>query len=318
MSNDELAVLREKVSSFSPEEYAVNCDGTVSPDFNRFYGPLRNYVKMVARGYHRLFMLDARGGLGKTYNVKDVLSKELPQDKFTHCRGFTTPLELYKTLYLARRGGHILFLDDMSGIRSAKKALDMLKAATESDGAENWVQYRSSQDIEHPDDPFRALPQEFCFNGRIIMSFNETPDTPDFEALKDRGVYYRFNLDYEERINLIKEAAKVSGFSELPITEQMEVAEWIADVTNPAVEVSLRTFEEVCSIRHFGQEEGQDWERMAFEVFNLDEERYLITRLRTDSDLSISEQIDVFKEQTGKSQGYYYDLWAEIKDERKG
>ena len=76
----------------------------------------------------------------------------------------------------------------MSGIRSAKKALDMLKAATESDGAENWVQYRSSQDIEHPEDPFQALPQEFCFNGRIIMSFNETPDTPDFEALKDRGV----------------------------------------------------------------------------------------------------------------------------------
>jgi len=213
---------------------------------------------------------------------------------------------------------NILFLDDMSGIRSAKKTLDMLKAATESDGAENWVQYRSSQDIEHPDDPFKSLPQEFCFNGRIIMSFNETPDTPDFEALKDRGVYYRFNLDYEERIALIREAAKVPHFSELSLEEQMEVSAWIEDVTNPAVEVSLRTFEEVCSIRHFGQEEGQDWERMAFEVFNLDEERYLITRLRTDSDLSISEQIDVFKEQTGKSQGYYYDLWAEIKDERKG
>ena len=96
------------------------------------------------------------------------------------------------------------------------------------------------------------------------------------------------------------------------------MALWIQNVTNPAVEVSLRTFEEVCSIRHFGREEGQDWERMAFEVFNLDEERYLITRLRTDSDLTVDEQIDVFKERTGKSQGYYYDLWAEIKDERKG
>jgi len=113
---------REQAVTFSPEEYSINSDEPLVPQFDQFYGPLRNYVKMVARGYHKLFMLDARGGLGKTYNVKDVLSDELEPDEWTHCRGFTTPLELYKTLYLARRKGHILFLDDMSGIRSAKKA----------------------------------------------------------------------------------------------------------------------------------------------------------------------------------------------------
>lgn len=288
------------------------------PDLDRFYGPLKNYVNMVIGGYHRLFMLDASGGLGKTYNVKQTLSTNLRDANWTHQRGFTTPLELYKTLWQAQESGHVLFLDDMSGLRNNQKAIDMLKAATESDGAENWIQYRTSQDIEHPEDAHETLPNTFCFRGRIIMSFNDTPSTPDFEALKDRSVFYQFSLEYEERLDLCREVAKLPHFSELDVSEQQEVAEWIASVTNPAIDVTLRTFGEVCNMRRYGQEQSQDWERMALEIFDLDYEKHLIIRMREEADVSVEKQIEHFKERTGRSESYYYKLLNEIKNERMG
>ncbi len=306
----------ESSESFSPDGYEYDNPSENPPALDQFYGPLRNYVKMVTGGYHRLFMLDASGGLGKTYNVKHVLKEELEPTEWTHQKGFTTPVELYKTLWKAQDDGHVLFLDDMSGLRNNQKAIDMLKAATESDGAENWIEYRTSQEIAHPHNPDMALPNTFCFRGAIIMSFNDTPKTPDFNALKDRGVFYQFELDYEERLELIREAAKIPDFSDLTVSEQQEVAEWIASVTNPSIRVSLRTFEEVCSMRHYGQMESQDWEKMAFEVFNLDYEKHLIIRMRESNNMPINEQIEHFKEQTGRSKRYYYNLLSDIKNER--
>lgn len=308
--------MESRSPSFDPSDYEYEDATEEPPLLDRFYGPLHNYVKMITGDYHNLFMLDASGGLGKTYNVKKMLREELPKNKWTHQRGFTTPVELYKTLWKAQDSGHVLFLDDMSGLRNNQKAIDMLKAACESDGDENWIEYRSSHTVEHPYKEGESLPQTFCFRGSIILSFNDTPDNEDFNALKDRGVFYEFSLDYDERLDLIREVAKIASFSELTVEEQQEVAEWIATVTNPAISVSLRTFEEVCSMRHFGQMESQDWERMAFEVFDLDYERHLIIRLREDSDMPISEQVNYFEEQTGRSESYYYKVMSDIKDQR--
>lgn len=314
----EREAMESRSESFAPDGYDYDDPAENPPELDRFYGPLRNYVKMVTGGYHRLFMLDAQGGLGKTYNVKEVLAEELEPSDWTHQKGFTTPVELYKTLWKAQRNGHVLFLDDMSGIRNKQKAIDMLKAATESDGPENWIEYRTSQDIEHPDNPEETLPNTFCFRGNIIMSFNDTPDTPDFNALKDRAVFYQFELDYEERLDLCREVAKLEHFSKLTISEQQEVAEWIANVTNPAINVSLRTFEEVCDMRHFGQMESQDWEQMAFEIFDLDYEKHLIIRMREVGEAPVEQQIEYFEQETGRSERYYYKLLNEIKSERMG
>ena len=303
-------------SSFDPNSYDYEDAQENPPDLERFYGPLKNYVKMITGDYHKLFMLDAKGGLGKTYNVRETLKEELPDDQWTHQRGFTTPVELYKTLWKAQEDGHVLFLDDMSGFKNNQKAIDMLKAATESDGEENWIEYRSSRGIDHPYKEDEKLEQTFCFRGSIIMSFNDTPDNEDFNALKDRGVHYELDFDYPTRLDLIREVAKLPNFSPLTVEEQQEVAEWVATVTDPSIEVSLRTFEEVCNMRNYGQLEDQNWQRMAFEVFNLDYEKYLIIRMMDESDMKVKHQIQHFKEETGRSKTYYYQLKNKIKSDR--
>lgn len=308
--------MRRRSRVFDPDDFSYEDPIENPPDLDRFYGPLRNYIKMVTTGHSNLLMLDAKGGLGKTHNVREVLSEwDDEGSDWTHLKGFTTPVELFTTLWKSRDHDHVLFLDDMSGITNNVKALDMMKAATETQGAENWVQYRSSQGIDHPYREGEELPQTFNFGGRIIMSFNETPDNNDFNALKDRGTFYQFNLDYHERLALIREIAKLYNFSPLSLKEQQETAEWVASVTDPSIEVSIRTFENVCNMRHYGQQEGEDWEKMALEVFNLDYQRYLIVRLR-ESDLSVENQIEFWREETGTSQRKYYDLLSEIKTDR--
>jgi hypothetical protein len=286
------------------------------PNLDEYYGNLRNYVRMVTGGYSNLLMLDAKGGLGKTHNVVSTLESEFEEDnRWLHQAGFTTPLELYKTLWRAREEGMVLFLDDMSGVTSNTKAIDMLKAATDTQGDENVIEYRTSQDIEHPTVAGLTLPNSFTFRGSIIMSFNETPQNRHFDALKDRGTFYELEFSYQERLDLIQEIAKIEDFSDLTISQQEATADWIATVTNPAFEVTIRTFEEVCQIRHFAESEGANWEQMALEVFDLDYEKYLVLDMRLNSEMSVEQQIEAFTEETGKSQSHYYNVKDEIADE---
>lgn len=285
------------------------------PDLDRFYGNLCNYVRMVTRGYSNLLMLDAKGGLGKTHNVRKTLKEELEPTEWKHQRGFTTPIELYKSLYSARNGG-ILFLDDMSGVTSSGKAIDMLKSATDTEGEENWVEYRTSRDIEDPTMPGATIPNKFCFRGSIIMSFNETPDNNHFHALKDRGTFYKLSLTYQERLELVDEIALVEDFSNLSVEKQVDVAEWIRRVTDASYDVTLRTFEEVCQMRHYSEEEGlSEWKRMALEMFDKSYEKHLIIDMRRNMDMSVEAQINRFEEKTGLSESTYYDYLAEILDE---
>lgn len=309
--------MEERSATFDPDDYTYDDPNDHPANLDPYYGSLENYVKMVIGGYSNLLMLDAKGGLGKTYNVRRVLSDELSSDQWTHMKGFTTPIELYKTLWSAQQSDHILFLDDMSGVTSNTKAIDMLKAATDTNGSENWVEYRSSRGIDHPTQEGEELPQTFNFRGRIVMSFNDTPDNEHFNALKDRGTYFELDFNYKERLSLIREIAKLPNFSDLSVSEQQETAEWVASVTDPSMEVSIRTFENVCDMRHYAQDQASaNWERMALEVFNIDHEKYLIIRMRENSDLPINDQVEYFKQETGRSESHYYNLLSQIKDDR--
>jgi hypothetical protein len=290
-----------------------------SAPLDRFYGNLRNYVRMVTGGYSNLLMLDARGGLGKTHNVIETLESEYEDDDmWVHQKGFTTPLELYKTLWKARFADGTLFLDDMSGVTNNTKAIDMLKAATDTQGEENVVEYRTSRDIDHPFIDGETLPNTFTFRGSIVMSFNDTPDNRHFDALRDRGTYYEFNLSYQERLELIDAIAELPDFSSLTISEQQEVARWVRTVTDSSFEVTIRTFEEICQMYDFASSQpSADWEEMALEIFDVDYRKYRIIEMREAMDMPVEEQVEIWCQEFDKSESTYYDTWDAIRDERE-
>jgi hypothetical protein len=263
-------------------------------------------------------MLDAKGGLGKTHNVTEVLDDELSESSWVHQKGFTTPIELYKTLWKAREKDTVLFLDDMSGVTSNTKAIDMLKAATDTQGAENWVEYHTSRDIDHPEVPGASLPNTFCFRGRVIMSFNQTPDNRHFEALKDRGTFYNLSFSYQERLELIDEIAKLPDFSPFPVSVQRETADWIATVTDSSFDVTIRSFEEVLKMREFADDNpSANWEEMALEIFNLDYRKHRIIEMREADDMPIEQQVTTWCDEFDASESTYYNLLSEIRSERR-
>lgn len=287
------------------------------PNLDQYYGNLKNYVRMVTGGYTNLLMLDAKGGLGKTHNVLKTLSEEYESDdRYVHQKGFTTPLELYKILWMARQGDCTLFLDDMSGVTGNTKAIDMLKAATDTQGAENVVEYRTSRDIDHPYMDDETLPNSFTFRGSIIMSFNDTPDNRHFDALMDRGTYYNFHLSYQERLDVIREIAKIEDFSALSVEQQHETVDWITTVTDPSFDVTIRTFEEICKMREFGQDTNANWQEMALEIFNVDYREYRIIEMREAMNMSVEEQVETWCNEFDLSKSTYYDTWDQIRDKR--
>lgn len=287
------------------------------PNLDQYYGNLKNYVRMVTGGYTNLLMLDAKGGLGKTHNVLKTLSEEYESDdRYVHQKGFTTPLELYKILWMARQGDCTLFLDDMSGVTGNTKAIDMLKAATDTQGAENVVEYRTSRDIDHPYMDDETLPNSFTFRGSIIMSFNDTPDNRHFDALMDRGTYYNFHLSYQERLDVIREIAKIEDFSALSVEQQHETVDWITTVTDPSFDVTIRTFEEICKMREFGQDTNANWQEMALEIFNVDYREYRIIEMREAMNMSVEGQVETWCNEFDLSKSTYYDTWDQIRDKR--
>jgi hypothetical protein len=290
---------------------------TGDPELEEYYGNMRHYVKMVTGGFSNMLMLDAKGGLGKTHNVKKALSEELSDDQWAHKKGFSTPIELYKTLWKAREHDRVLFLDDMTGLTNNKKALDMLKAATDTEGDENWVEYETSRSIDHPFIDGAELPNQFCFRGSIILSFNDTPDNRHFEALRDRGTYYNLTFDYQERIDIIHEIAKDESFSKLSIEEQRATARWIETATDASYDVTIRSFDEICQMRSYARSEpSADWEAMALEIFDMDIRKHRIIELREAGEMSVEEQIETWSDEFDLGESRYYELLAEIRDER--
>jgi len=282
-----------------------------------YYGNLRNYVRMVTGGYSNLLMLDAKGGLGKSHNVIDTLQDEYDDnDSWVHQKGFTTPLELYKTLWQARFADGTLFLDDMSGVTNNTKAIDMLKAATDTQGEENVVEYHTSRDIDHPFIDGETLPNSFTFRGSIVMSFNDTPENRHFDALKDRGTYYELRFSYQERLDLINAIAELDDFSDLTISEQKEIADWIETVTNSSFDVTIRTFEEICKMYAFAESNPADWTEMALEIFDIDYRKYRIIEMREADEMTVEKQIKTWTDEFDKSQSTYYDELDEIRQNR--
>lgn len=304
--------LEERADEWSPEGES---DGPGEPDLEWAYGTLQRLTRMVAGGYTNILLLDAPGGLGKTYNVCKVLNEQADEGVirgFSHQSGFTTPVELYKSLHDARHGD-VLFLDDMSGIAGSTKSVNMLKAATDTSGDENWVEYKSSQEI-YDDVTGEPLPGSFIFRGKIVMSFNETPDNKHFDALRDRGQDYLLNFSYEERIRIIEEVAKTDEISPLPYEIRADTVDWIKTVTDPSVEVSIRTLNNVLEIREYAETCGGNWQKDALEVFDLDYQKFIIVQMRQDGEMPVAEQVQEYCEKTGMSERHYYDKLAEVKD----
>jgi len=151
----------------------------------------------VAKGYWRNLIIAGKGGLGKTYGVKQVLTQELgpfgegPDGKWAYYMGLkASAFGLYKILLLNKK--KLIVFDDSDSIWADKDMVDMMKGAMADDGERpmTWgtgatanvalmdkyerQQYENKYIESMTEDPNTKLkpPSKFDFEGQIIIISN--------------------------------------------------------------------------------------------------------------------------------------------------
>lgn len=278
-----------------PDHWPIH--GT-APDLDAYYWKLRNYVRMVTIGAVDSLLIEAGPGIGKSFQITRTLRKELGVDGYKKVGGYCSPLELYHLLFEVSEG-RTLFMDDIEGVLSDKRCLSLLKQATWSENGERYVEWKSTTEkLEVPDG--------FVFNGRIIMCCNETPDDILFESLRDRCLVYNISFGYDERIDMMREIAKVD-YDGLTWDERQETVDWIETRTGPGDEVNLRTMFHCFVIRKCNDR----WEEMAIDQLGIVEEVALLRQCIAEAD-TVEEARVRWCEETGGSRATFFRKKKEI------
>ena len=274
------------------------------PDISRYYGPLRFFTQQVVNGDSDLLLLNAPAGIGKSYQINKVVKGNITGN-YVPKAGYLSPLELFHSLHKTKNKGDILFLDDVSGITDDERALNLLKGATwtEDEDRGREVEWATTSDKIQCE-------QQFQYEGRIILCFNEMPDNEHINALKSRGKYYEMNFTYEQRIDIIKEIAKVP-YEDSTLEQRQEVARWIATYTDETFEdlnlrILFHCLDIYLSCQSGEYEYGPDnWTMLATELFGVDEDLQLVKDLITETG-TVEAAAEAFEARTGKSRRTFF------------
>lgn len=287
------------------------------PEVEEYYGHLQDYTKMVAKGFKNALLVEAPAGLGKSYQIETVLQDSLQDHEYQIISGHMTPLELHKTLYENRY--KTLFFDDCKGILESDDCLSILKAATWGQGNSDLreVSWQSSSG------KLGDVPQTFEFCGQIIIVCNETPDDdPEFNSLKSRCLPYELDFSYRDRVNIIKEIAKVS-YQGLTLNQRLEVAQWIERETSPAMDTSqidLRFMIHCFDLYRF-LEGDPIWKKRAMELLDpqtaeqmqiQNEREWIVENMGEDT--RTTELVPEYKQKFDKGEKTFYNRLDELKE----
>lgn len=228
----------------------------------------KQYVKMVANGYARGFLLFGECGCGKSYSVIRAF-KEINK-KFVMLSGHITNLELYHFLFEHRKEN--IVLDDVN-VLDNEQNLNLLKACL-SDNS-RIVQYHTSSNR-------LKVPNKFIFEGSIILLLNKIPKKcENLNAMVSRILNFELKLDYKTKIKLIFELLK-QEYKELSYQERLDIAKFIKENTNQATEnLSLRLLFHFYEFYRFDK---QNWVKLARKTIKNDERLLLIVQGLTEKE----------------------------------
>lgn len=163
----------------------------------------QEFLRDVVGGAHRAAIIYGPPGMGKTHAIVEALKAAGLQENndYVIARSHTTPGMLYVLLYLMRKKGKYVILDDCDGIIANETGLNLLKGAT--DPTYRQVGWASTQDLRNPLDG-QTLPNSFEFNGTVIISTNVRLATGrgrianHMDALRSRSAPFSLNLESRE------------------------------------------------------------------------------------------------------------------------
>lgn len=284
-----------------------------SEEVQQYYQHFNEYARAVAQGHHHAMMVNAPPGIGKTYQLTNVvLPEEVGTEGFDIQSGYSPPFQFYKKLWeIEQSEAEVLVLDDIEGLINNKKALAILKQATWSATDHRTVEWNSSQNKLQNEDG-EDIPPKFEFTGKLIMVFNEVDQSdPIVNSLMDRCFYYELDFTYEQRVKLVKAVAEQGVGHDITQEKRVQVAEWLHDITAPETkDFNLRTLEEALRIYSFKDRDGEidfeEFQDLVKPLIEVDEELYEVRDIIVNTDLTTTkDRAEEFKERTSQSRRTY-------------
>lgn len=234
------------------------------------------YGKKLIKGEtsKKLLMIAGDPGLGKTFEVEDLLNQKVGLGNYETIGGKITPLELYKNLW--KHNGKILVLDDIDDIFDNTTSVNILKKATDSK-PERWVDYASGvlsneedevdgmidelenedeEDGESIDEEEERLakklkkqkkkkdadktPKKFLYTGRVIIItnryFNQLPG-----SLLSRALRTEVNFSPEQSIQRIESKLAVLE-AHIPMKIKIKCLNFLKEISPLLEKVDFRKF----------------------------------------------------------------------------
>jgi len=270
-----------------------------SPQVDRYFSPLKELIKIVAKQDLNGLIVYGEAGLGKTYVCLKTLG-ELglkAGDDFSYVSGHITPIELHNHLYKFRN--KISVIDDVEGILNDPKVLSILKSALWSSFDKRYVSWNSQTH-------FLNAPKEFEFRGKVFLLMNRIPPRNEvLNSLLSRVLTYNLKFDHRTRLEVMYEISKLFNLD-------LEVVDYLRSRYTPAFEnFNFRTLLQLNAVRRYYDQNppsnGVDWKTITDELIrqSTNPTANEVWRL-INSEKSVAEQVREFEDITGYSRRTFF------------
>lgn len=199
-----------------------------------------------------LMMVKGRGGTGKSWHIRKALVKHKIEYK-----ELQTITEAVLPEMLHKYNDKVLWLKDVVKIFNSPNAIDIVKAATETDTIKDkdGKEGRLICVNKYSNELRKAgVPNEFMFYGSIIFDFNNLKHTKyieDFNAMKSRGYNITLMFDNKQISKLMNMICKNK--------EEKEATKYLIKHYKHHHSFNLRTQQKAFNTYNCSKELKRDW-----------------------------------------------------------
>ena len=249
--------------------------------FMNGYDTFRHYLEFIKNSEEfNSFVCIGRAGTGKTTLTEKVYPNAVKVS------GHIAPLTLFEML--KQNANDIILIDDANGVLQNKTSLELLKSCInpmkDNKRIVMWDSKKAGDSIKD---------RAFIFYGKLIILANHISDNSDCEAIISKSLtYYHEPTNSEVVEEIIKYGQGIDA----------EVLDFLDKNAGSNYSLDMRKYHKTTALK---KQFPESWKDLTFPLVNSNDKDKLMYSL-LNSGKSVAQQIEEFKNKTGKSRATYF------------